>query len=78
MIFRASDGISFVIQAELFEAREELFLMLSAKQSEHPIEDGLFVFFDSDHELQAEKVLVVQMGLGGDGGRGHVDPAYVA
>lgn len=45
--------------------------MLPAKQSEHPIIDSLFALFDSDHKLQAEKVLVMKIGLCGNGSRRH-------
>ena len=37
--------------------------MLAAEKAEHPIAHNLPAFFDADHQLQAEKVLVMEMCL---------------
>jgi hypothetical protein len=56
-------------QAQLVEAGQELLLMLAAEQPEHPVAGDLRPLARGHHQLQPQQVLVVQLGLGGDGGK---------
>ena len=63
MVARARDSVRQARKAELLEAREEFLLMLPAEQAEHPLAHHFRPLGGGYHQLKAEQILMVDIGL---------------